>query len=160
MGVTPVLSDDDVRAKALGFRVFLKVIGDIVKRALQPSKLRVYAVGGEDPLVERGQDGITHTITPAEVSQLPRRVARAPLTAGDGQLSCGRHARHVNFQGGRFWEHAKAKDVIRAASCREHEPELARDPRGGKGNARAWAEVEHLRTVAVWGSGPQTTRLK
>jgi hypothetical protein len=163
VGVTPVFSDDDVRAKALGFRVFLKVIGDIVESVLQTSKLRVYAVRGKDPLVERGQDGIAHAITPAEVSQLPRRVSRAPLPAGGGQLSCGGHACQMNFHGGRFWEHAKAKDAIGAASCREHEPELARDPRDGKGNAPARAEVEHPRTVAAWGRGPkrlgQSTRL-
>jgi len=158
--VMPVLPNDDVATKSLGFGIFLKVIGHVVECALQPGKLRVYAVGGKDPLVERGQDGIVHAITPAEVSQLSRRVSGAPFPAGGGQFCCGGHARQVDLHGRCFREHAKAKDVIGAASRGEHEPELARDPRNGERNARVWAEIEHTSTVVVWGLGPKRTRLK
>ena len=91
---------------------------------------------------------------------MSRRVSGAPFPAGGGQLSCGGHARQVDLHSGRFWEHAKAKDVIGAASRGEHEPELARDPRNSERNARVWAEIEHTSTVVVWGLGPKRTRLK
>ncbi len=155
VGVTAVFSHDHVRAKAHGLGVFVEMMRDVVECALQPTELSINAVRGKDPLVERCQDRIMHTIPPAKVSQLPGRVSRAPLTARSRQLSCGSQARHVNFHSRRFWEHAKAEDVIDAVSCGKDEPELTGDPRDGKGNARAWAEVEHTRTVAVWGRGPK-----
>jgi hypothetical protein len=151
----PVLSHDHVCAKAHCLAVLVDVNGDIVERALQSGELCVHSVGSKDALVERRQDGIAHTIPPAKVSQLPRCVSRAPLAARSAHLSCGCYAHQVNFDGRRFWEHAKAEDVIGAASRRGDERDLARDPRTRKGNPRTWAEVDHSRTVAVWGRGPK-----